>query len=72
MRAGSVGIENLLLHTAHTGNDNFIQCRQVFGLSLDTIATLARNSLTAAFVPPAQAARGVALLDAYLATAKDV
>jgi len=53
-------------------NDNFIQCRQVLGLTLDEIAALARNSLTAAFVPPEQAARDVALLDAYLATAKDV
>ncbi|HET7880704.1 MAG TPA: adenosine deaminase [Acetobacteraceae bacterium] len=53
-------------------NDNFIQCRQVLDLSLDEIAMLARNSLVAAFVPPAQAAAGVALLDAYLATTKDV
>ena len=53
-------------------NANFIQCRQVLGLTLDEIAALARNSLTAAFVPPEQAARDVALLDAYLATAKDV
>jgi adenosine deaminase len=53
-------------------NDNFIQCRQVLGLSSEEIATLARNSLMAAFVPPSQAARGVAMLDAYLATTKDV
>ena len=47
-------------------NENFIQCRQTFDLSVDEIVTLARNSLTAAFVPPAETARHVALLDAYV------
>ena len=48
-------------------NDNFIQCGHVLGLSLDTLASLARNSLTASFAPPDKVARGVALLDAYVA-----
>ena len=47
-------------------NETFIQCRQTLDLSVDDIVTLARNSLTAAFVPPAEAARHVALLDAYV------
>jgi adenosine deaminase len=48
-------------------NDNFIQCRQVLGLSLQDLVALARNSLTAAFIPSAETARHVAKLDAYLA-----
>ena len=48
-------------------NDNFIQCCDVLGLSLETLAALARNSLTASFAPPDEIARGVALLDAYVA-----
>jgi adenosine deaminase len=48
-------------------NDNFIQCQHVMGLSLDTVAALARNSLTASFAAPADKARHVALLDDYLA-----
>src|SRR4029077_1897157 len=50
-----------------TINDNFIQCRHALGLSTDDIVTLARNSLAASFVPPAEAARSIALLDAYVA-----
>jgi adenosine deaminase len=48
-------------------NENFIQCRHTLGLSTGDIVLLARNSLTAAFVPSAEAARYVALLDAYVA-----
>ena len=48
-------------------NDNFIQCRQVLGLSTDDIVAMARNSLTASFVAPAEAARHIAQLDAYVA-----
>jgi adenosine deaminase len=48
-------------------NDNFIQCRHTLGLSADDVVTLARNSLTASFVPPLEAARNVAMLDAYVA-----
>jgi adenine deaminase len=48
-------------------NDNFIQCRHALGLSADEIVTLARNSLNAAFVPPEETTRSVALLDAHIA-----
>ncbi|HEX3402146.1 MAG TPA: adenosine deaminase [Acetobacteraceae bacterium] len=48
-------------------NETFIQCRHILGLSADDIVKLARNSLTAAFVPPAEVARNVALLDDYVA-----
>lgn len=48
-------------------NDNFAQCRQVLGLSLQNVVAMARNSLTAAFTSPAETARHVAQLDAYLA-----
>ena len=50
-----------------TINDNFIQCRHALDLSADDIVTLARNSLAASFVPPAEAARNVALLNTYVA-----
>jgi adenosine deaminase len=50
-----------------TVNDNFIQCRHALGLSVDEIVTLARNSLNAAFVPPEEAARTMALLNTYIA-----
>jgi adenosine deaminase len=48
--------------------DNFIQCRDTLGLSTDELVMLARNSLTAAFMPPADIAHAVARLDAYVAT----
>jgi len=50
-----------------TVNDNFIQCRQMFGLTGETVVALARNSLTAAFAPPAERSRHLARLDAYVA-----
>jgi adenine deaminase len=50
-----------------TINDNFIQCQHALDLSADDVVTLARNSLAASFVPPTEAARSVALLDAYVA-----
>jgi adenosine deaminase len=50
-----------------TINDNFIQCRHAFALSASEIVMLARNSLVASFIPPAEAARNVALLNAYVA-----
>ena len=53
-------------------NDNFVQCRQSLGLSADEIVMLARNSLTASFVPPAAVARNVARLDAYVASYPDL
>lgn len=48
-------------------NDNFIQCRNVLTLSDDDIVSLARNSLMASFLPPAEIANHVARLDAYIA-----
>ncbi|MEJ0017703.1 MAG: adenosine deaminase [Acetobacteraceae bacterium] len=50
-----------------TVNDNFTACRQALDLSADEIVLLARNSLAAAFLPPAEIAALVARLDAYLA-----
>ncbi len=48
-------------------NDNFIQCRDALALSDDHIVALARNSLTACFLPPAEIVDHVARLDAYVA-----
>ncbi len=48
-------------------NDNFIECRDALALSDDQIVTLARNSLTASFLPSAEIANHVARLDAYVA-----
>ena len=48
-------------------NDNFIQCRDVLALSDDDIVSLARNSLAACFLPPAEIANHVARLDVYVA-----
>jgi adenosine deaminase len=47
--------------------DNFIQCRDALALSDRQIVVLARNSLAACFLPPAEVAVLVARLDAYLA-----
>jgi adenosine deaminase len=48
-------------------NDNFIRCRDALALSDRQIAALARNSLMACFMPPADAAALIARLDEYLA-----
>lgn len=48
-------------------NDNFIACRRALDLPMADIVRLARNSLTASFAPPVEKARGLALLDAYVA-----
>lgn len=53
-----------------TVNDNYIQCRQMFGLTAETVVALARNSLAAAFAPPAETSRYLARLDAYVAANK--
>jgi adenosine deaminase len=47
--------------------DNFIQCRDTLGLSTDDVVGLARNSLTAAFMPPGDIAHAIARLEAYVA-----
>lgn len=51
-------------------NDNYIQCRQMFGLTAEAMVALARNSLTAAFAPPAETSRYLARLDAFVAAHK--
>ncbi len=48
-------------------NDNYIACRDALGLSDDQIIALARNSLTACFLPPAEIAMHLGRLDAYVA-----
>jgi adenosine deaminase len=48
-------------------NDNFIQCRDALSLSDRQIVALARNSLAACFLPPADVAVLVARLDTYVA-----
>lgn len=49
--------------------DNLAACRDAFGLSLDVIADLARNSFAAAFLPQANIARCLSLVDAWQARA---
>jgi adenosine deaminase len=48
-------------------NANYIACRDALALSDDHIVALARNSLTACFLPSAEVAKLVARLDTYLA-----
>lgn len=48
-------------------SENMIECQRALGLSADHIASLARNSFTAAFIAPAEAARALARIDAYVA-----
>jgi adenosine deaminase len=47
-------------------NDNFIACRDALALSDAQIIAMARNSLTACFLPAADIAAHLARLDAYL------
>jgi adenosine deaminase len=49
-------------------NDNYLQCHEALGLSWQDLATLARNSLAAAFVAPETAAGYLARLDVYCAS----
>jgi adenosine deaminase len=53
-------------------NDNLIACRDALALSDGQIIALARNSLTACFLPAADVAAGLARLDAYIAEASAV
>lgn len=50
--------------------ENLIRCRHSLGLSMEDVATLARNSFSAAFIPPNEAARGISLVDAYCERAR--
>jgi adenine deaminase len=47
-------------------NDNFVKCRDALALSDDQLVKLAHNSLTACFLPPAEIAKHVTRLDAYI------
>ena len=47
--------------------DNLLACRDALGLSAGEIATLARNSFAAAFMPQADIQRGIALIDDWCA-----
>ncbi len=48
-------------------SENMIECQRALNLSAGNIADLARNSITAAFIPPDEAARALARIDAYVA-----
>lgn len=50
-------------------SENMIACQRALDLTADTIAELARNSIRAAFIPPDEAARALARIDAYVAGA---
>ena len=52
-------------------NENYAAVQAALGLGRDDLATLARNSFTAAFLPDAAKAALIGQLDAYLATAWD-
>ncbi len=47
--------------------ENLIRCQDSLGLSQDDIAVLARNSFSAAFIPPAEAARDMGLVETFIA-----
>ena len=47
-----------------------MRCLRALALTRDELATLARNSLSACFVPDADKVRLMARLDAYLASAR--
>ena len=46
-------------------SENLLRCQRSLGLSMEDIATLARNSFSAAFVPAADAAQAVSSVNAY-------
>jgi len=46
-------------------NDNFVACQTALGLSRDELVRLARNSVTASFMPADQRAAALASIDAY-------
>ena len=47
--------------------ENWIRTAQALDLSRDELVTLAKNSFTGSFLPPAEIARHVAAIDAYVA-----
>jgi adenosine deaminase len=46
-------------------SDSLLRCQRSLGLSMEDIATLARNSFSAAFIPAAEAAQGISAVNAY-------
>jgi adenosine deaminase len=46
--------------------ENLMACHDALGLSLDDIIKLVRNGFTAAFIPPDEAAAGLASVDVYV------
>lgn len=46
-------------------NDNFIACQAALGLSREDLVALARNSVTASFMPAERRAAALAAIDAY-------
>jgi adenosine deaminase len=48
--------------------ENMAACRRALGLTTDELVLLARNSICAAFVSPAEAADMMKRLEAYVAT----
>ncbi len=48
-------------------SENMIACQRALGLSADDLARLARNSITAAFMSPNEAAQALARIDAHVA-----
>jgi adenosine deaminase len=48
-------------------SENLIECQRALNLSLDDIVTLARNSFSAAFITPDEAAGALGRIDTYVA-----
>ena len=49
-------------------NENYLACEKALGLSVEEIASLARNSFLASFAPPEEIQQGIAMVDAHLAS----
>jgi adenine deaminase len=47
-------------------SENMTECQRALDLTADDIVELARNSITAAFIPPDEAARALARIDTYV------
>ena len=47
-------------------SENMTECQRALDLTADDLAELARNSITAAFIPPDEAARALARIDTYV------
>jgi len=47
--------------------ENLMECQRALGLTNSNIASLARNSFTAAFITPDERVKAISRIDAYLA-----